>query len=53
MKTMLLILMTLASVAYAGVLRHHSDDCYVSSNRCKLYDSSISVQVGEFSFPVN
>ena len=38
MKRMLLILMVLASVTHAGVLHHHDDDCYVSNDKCKLYD---------------
>jgi hypothetical protein len=41
MKRFLLILMTLASVAqscFAGLRQYHDDNCYVSTDKCKLFE---------------
>jgi hypothetical protein len=38
MKKMLLMLMILASVARAGLRQYHCDDCYVATDKCKLFE---------------
>jgi hypothetical protein len=36
--TLTLILMAVASVAMAGLRQYHDDNCYVSTDKCKLFE---------------
>lgn len=48
MKRLLLLLMVLASAAqscFAGLRCYHDDDCYVSTDKCKLFEV-INIRAG-------
>ena len=48
MKRFLLILMAVASVAqscFAGLRRYHDDNCYVATDKCKLFEV-INIRAG-------